>query len=951
MSKRPPLIKAGKHLSLQIKVGVVISVVLVILIFTMTWLHQHSLEEQFQQHLSQTLGHNSDQLQALLNREQEDLLRLGTLTAALANEDLDKFPEILKQHWPTLEFDWDFDALRYFSIEGELLFTGGRLQLPQDITGWLQQVRETEQPMKILDCQAGCLEYAIIPLLAGENMGGILVLSHTLADLIINFSTTSHTASGILTSVSPSDTASDKRLNEWQLSVAVLARPEINLPLLEKFSQSSSINDAIETGVQLAIDKHTYYLQLIPLNDAQHSNPIYAVLINDISNGLARIKEETRQSFLTGVLGLFTALLLLMLSLRMPMQRLKRLANTLPLLAQHAYKPFRERLKTNNSGHVEDEIDVVNNTALQLASELETLQGEVIRHADILTLRSDELARERDFVTHLLDSVQVIIVTQDKDGRIRLLNRTGETLTGHTEEALIGKTFREVFLNPDITASVHHSLQQIRDGKRASYQHEAVLSRRDGIQSEISWLHTHLHNSPVDATAMISVGLDISDRIEAEKRLAWLADHDPLTSLYNRRRFQNEFETAIQLALRYQRPGALLYLDLDEFKLVNDTQGHHAGDELLQEVSEKLRNLVRHSDIVARLGGDEFAIVMREADQRSAATIATEIIHALNKLERLAKNRHTISASIGIVLFPEHGDDVHSLLANADLAMYRAKETGKGRWHLFQTDDQSRERIHRKAYWKDRIKDALENDKFELFYQPILEIGNQQVSHFEVLLRMQDDMGGVLPPGVFIGVAEEIGLIHSIDHWVLRQALRKQAEFHRQNIDITLSINLSGVVIDDPHLLPLLRSELSRSGVNPEKIVFELTETSAVADIAAAIQLMHEVRDLGCRFALDDFGVGFSSFSYLKQLPLDFVKIDGSFIRQLPDNVDDQLFVKALTDVARGMGKKTIAEFVEDAQTLEMLRDYGVDYAQGYYIGKPQPEINPNRIIHTELLD
>ncbi len=419
---------------------------------------------------------------------------------------------------------------------------------------------------------------------------------------------------------------------------------------------------------------------------------------------------------------------------------------------------------------------------------------------------------------------------------------------------------------------------------------------------------------------------------EAQKNLLWLAERDPLTELYNRRYFQDKFEHVLNQAMRYQHTGAILYFDLDEFKFVNDLRGHQTGDLLLAQVAKKIFSIVRDSDLLARLGGDEFGLLMPEADAESAIAMANKLLAQFNILE-MPGHRHNqkVSASIGIALFPEHGREVAELLSNADLAMYQAKERGRGRWHMYAPDEKARELLDSHATWRGKINHALENNFFELHYQPILDLETSQVIRYEALIRARFEDGLLVYPDSFIPIAERTGQIHKIDRWVVKRALSTLKE----NPELILSVNLSGGVIDDPDMLSWLREVLANKPGVGKRIIFELTETAAIANIEAAALLMHELQKLGCRFALDDFGSGFASYSYIKLLPVDFVKIDGAFIRNLDTNPDDRIFVKALTDVARGLGKQTIAEFVENEATLALLKQLGVDYAQGYHIGKP----------------
>ncbi|MGD8590258.1 MAG: EAL domain-containing protein, partial [Chromatiales bacterium] len=610
----------------------------------------------------------------------------------------------------------------------------------------------------------------------------------------------------------------------------------------------------------------------------------------------------------------------------------------------NAYQEVRSKLNIESRSWHQDEIDIAGQTTLELTHTLESLHNEIQQQTQNLIERGQELERERDFVTSLLNSAQVIILTQDDNGDILTLNPEGrkclqDRLALSDEDEL---NFFQLVSPSSDTNAVHRSIEALKTGKLSAYQHDSRIETLDGEQISISWVHSRLHGKAISGEEQIlSVGLDITDRERAEQRLAWLANHDPLTELHNRRFFQTAFEDLLQRANRYHHSVALLFFDLDQFKYVNDTSGHQAGDAMLRVVAERLNLLIRASDLLARLGGDEFAVAIPESDVKGAIQVAEKILENLRQVSLPTKGRsHRVSASIGIVLYPDHGSNVQDLMSNADLSMYQAKESGRDRWHLFALDDQMREQMSERLTWKEKIEQALMDSAFQLYYQPILEIKTGLISHYEVLIRMRERDGSLAMPGHFIPIAERTGQIHSIDRFVLRETIGQIAHLAKiTGQEINLAINLSGRVVDDPELLPLLKQLLNLSGVKPQNLVFELTETATLADMASAEQLMHELRDLGCRFAMDDFGVGFSSFYYLRELPLDIVKIDGSFIRQLPTSPEDRIFVKALTELASGLHKLTVAEFVEDAETLEMVRQIGVDYAQGYYIGQPQPHI------------
>lgn len=422
------------------------------------------------------------------------------------------------------------------------------------------------------------------------------------------------------------------------------------------------------------------------------------------------------------------------------------------------------------------------------------------------------------------------------------------------------------------------------------------------------------------------------DREEARADLLWLADHDPLTQLLNRRRFNRELGQAILDATASHTQGALLFVDLDQFKDVNDISGHHTGDLLLRRVTEELRAAVAGHGMLGRLGGDEFALILPSGGAEAATALARRVQdHVRSVVLDAGHWRHKVSASIGIALFPDHGNEAVELMAHADLAMYQAKELGRGRWHLFSPKDEGRERANARVLWAERIGSALAEDRFELHLQPILSLTTGHIERAEALIRMRDRSGELVLPNSFIPIAEETGQIEAIDHWVLAHAI----ELQRRLPDRSLSLNLSANALRDPSLLPDIERLLAIGGIDPARLTFEVTETIAINSLAQATALMRSIQALGCRFALDDFGSGFASYAYLRQLPVNDVKIDGAFIRNLPDSREDRIFVRAVTEMAHGMGKRVTAEFVENEEIVRILREIGVDYAQGYHIGRP----------------
>ena len=432
---------------------------------------------------------------------------------------------------------------------------------------------------------------------------------------------------------------------------------------------------------------------------------------------------------------------------------------------------------------------------------------------------------------------------------------------------------------------------------------------------------------------------DITKERQTAEQLIYLAERDSLTGLYNRRRFQDELARFINDSERRKSQGALLFFDLDEFKYVNDTFGHGAGDAMLIRIAGEVGKLVRRNEIFSRLGGDEFAILMPEADRHEIEALAERIVRAVAQIPfRFDAQNLRLTASLGIALYPESADNGEDLIAHADAAMYQAKGAGKNAWRIYRPDMDVSQAMVTRLSWNDRISRALENNLLTLHFQGIFHIGKQQaLSHLEVLVRMRDKdtPGGIIMPGHFIPFAEKSGKILDVDRWVIRTSI----ELLATSPDIPpLAVNISGRSFDEPTLPQYISELLAQKGVEPRRLLVELTETSAVSDLHDAQRFIEALRQTGCTVCLDDFGTGFSSFAYLKHLNADILKIDGLFIRDLANNHDNQVFVKAIVDVARGLRKTTVAEFVEDVETLEMLKQFGVDQVQGYYLDMPRAD-------------
>ncbi len=429
---------------------------------------------------------------------------------------------------------------------------------------------------------------------------------------------------------------------------------------------------------------------------------------------------------------------------------------------------------------------------------------------------------------------------------------------------------------------------------------------------------------------------------ERDSTLRRIADSDPLTGLPNRAAFVRALEGEIARATHEATSSAVFFVDLDQFKCVNDTLGHAAGDRLLLKVADVLKSRMRDSDVVSRFGGDEFTVLARGVNQDSAIELATSINELMREIHLVeGEQTFTVNCSIGITVVTSDRFSVDEVLSQADQACYEAKTRGRNRFHAYEFGVEDRKKIMSDMNWAQQIRNALSENRFRLAYQPIRRVTSTVCDFYEVLLRLPGHDGDLIAPGAFLPVAQRFGLLADIDRWVIRQAFETLAEVRRSGREMRFSINLSGQTLEDTGLYEVIREGLQAGNLPPGAVVFEVTEQTAVRNMGKASHLIERLSALGCQFALDDFGKGFSSFTHLKHLPVHFIKIDGSFIENLLTNPVDQAMVTAIIQVARALGKQTIAEFVQDEGTIDLLRQAGVDFVQGYHVDCTGPYLLP----------
>jgi len=574
--------------------------------------------------------------------------------------------------------------------------------------------------------------------------------------------------------------------------------------------------------------------------------------------------------------------------------------------------------------------------------------GNVIAHEGTITDITERkraetrVFEEKERAEVTLQSIGDGVITTDAEGKVDYINPVAQDLIGWDMRGAKGTCVTEIMMivNEHTRASVENPVVRcLKEGRVVTLAENSVLVARNGEEVPIQDSAAPIRDRVGNIIGSVMVFHDVSKESRLFRQLSYQASHDTLTGLVNRREFENHLIGALERTrVNDEETHALLYVDLDQFKVVNDTFGHTAGDALLRQLTELIQASIRSSDVLARLGGDEFGILLERCNEQRAIEVAESIRGSIEGFRfEWQESFTTVRCSIGIVLITSENADVAGVMSSADVACYSAKDMGRNQVHLYRDSDASMR--HEEMKWVSRITSAVEDDRLELYFQPIIGIGEDKGhkrGHYELLLRMRDEDGELVGPDQFIPSAERYNLMSTLDRWVIHEALSELADRSTDGeARYTLAINLSGTSLSEDRFLDFVIDELEKQQLPNGAICFEITETAAISNLSRVVHFMQTLKKLGCKFSLDDFGSGLSSFTYLKNLPVDYLKIDGQFIRNVvEDNVDESM-VKAIHEVGHAMGIETIAERVETKQVLEKLSSLGVEFAQGFYIARP----------------
>ena len=936
------------YLSLKWKAVAFLSLVLITL--TGVWVSQHiykaintydnrvaDLQVRQQSVLDQLLDDNFLRLSQLsqLIAEMPELQNANTLDA---NESLQTY---LQKEWIELNINTGIDYIGLYDIDGKkvgsafspLLFQNR--QVLSEAIADAMQINGPQTPRSFLFCDFGCSQFVIEPFVLEDGSEALVVTGQNMSDIIQRYQQVSSNDLAILLPVLTGATfalETKRSLAAWDRRLWAASRFQETLDQLRHIQNTTRYNSL---GGAEPSEFKGQRLLLNPLELFKY--PAYGeapelIAISDETQQHQNLVNSVKISILIGALALLVSELILFMIMLNPLRRLFSVVEALNLLPKHEYKKAKEKL-SGQPGVLQDELSLLERSTRFVTQELEALHIEVEDKSHSLQEQIAVITRSRAFLERLIDSSHLFIVTLQFNGTILTCNTRFEN-----EFKRPAANFTDLFMSDESRKIFQDRIDLLKGNHCEVIQLDAEFVNDQRLPIYLDWTCSIVDDEK-GQNIILAIGIDLTQRKRDEEALEWLANNDPLTGIGNRRGFQHD----LQKVLDTQRTGAVVFIDVNRFKQINDLYGHTVGDTVLIQIAESLNESVRSTDSISRLAGDEFTVVLPNIKADQLETLLQKLSVKLSGQLSLDTDGRWVeySVSVGAALIPLHGTTEQELIVHADMAMYQAKKKGGEQWQIFDPSTNDLAEIRRDHDLTSLLKQALKRaDLFELNYQPIYCIKSETISHYEVLLRLKDLNGNPVYPNDFIPAAERMGLIRLVDEWVLDQAISKLSATWVVGNGFSLSINISAPTLQSNTFPDILTNLIRKYQVNPRHIIIELTETAYIENFQMVLTNLERISKSGVLVALDDFGVGFSSFSYLKKLPLSYVKLDGSYILDLENNPDNQVFVESLNKMVNAFGMRTIAEFVEDEITLKKLEELGVAYAQGYYIGKPSPNLS-----------
>lgn len=798
---------------------------------------------------------------------------------------------------------------------------------PAQTQGALNTLRNKLNPLAILDCNPQCYQRVFIPAHDSNNRELVVNINRSAALLLDGFSQIS--GAEVLIVAMPSNAKNGVAQN-----IVLSSDGENTRTLFQHLLEKIDFNDFINSSY---FDSENFFsARVFPLN-THATNHHYVTILKDHAKAHKQVFQTINEIFLSSLLTLAIILILITIILRPSLNRLLKLAKILPLLPQGRFEDARQSLKKlESNSRWSDEIDIVATTVDKVIDSLDSMDQIVTEHKNELALKIDALTEAKVFNETLLDSSPLAIIIHDATGNILNINKLGRELSGLKEQTPAAANINSWVKNERQTKSLSATLRSILNREGRKTQGETSFFTADGRILDFLWTHSSLYVG--GELNILSLGVDVTERREASESLRWLGQHDRVTGLLNRSSFTenaNHYIGAHQNIMHIE----LLMLDFDDFAMFNDRHGFDAGDKLLNDFAAHLHKSLPHDTLLSRTGSGEFCALIHheKASHSNAKDLCLD--HLTRFTFRRGEDEEEVCLSGVIDAFNDTLSGIDELISNTTSTMLRVKNKHRG--HLYYAasddDDSSRSSRHKKYRMKEQLLSALNDNRLVLFYQPILDLHTNSISHCECLVRLLDDEGQFIAPAKFLGIASESGLLPRLDYSVIEKAMRQQCLWEESGVTTGLSINVTAPTLEQADFKQRIEELIHLTGANPHRLIFEIVETDAISNMSTAHDLLNHFKSIGAKIAFDDFGIGFTSFEYVRDLPVDYIKIDQSFIRFIHEREQDRVLVKSMVEMSHSLGKKVIVEGVENRAALDIVKDMGVEYVQGYYVCRPMP--------------
>ncbi|NKI17067.1 EAL domain-containing protein [Spongiibacter sp. KMU-166] len=905
----------GRHSLLQ-KLSAIIFVALIVIMSGRGYLGYLKTMDSHRQAVLENMLFLREVFDNLTNRSHEELFRSAAHYRLPSGTELERneirAPSLLS----------GIDSVTFFDTTGRVLASaaldGVTMQPSLTHTAKaLRNIASTQRPQASITCNNDeCAESVFIPIISDDGRELIININRNAAGILQDFYNFTHTDIALFAP----DTGKVYLASHKQSIVPILTEITANAHL--KYTDDEQYFGPASGGY--------YGAHFFPLKD---NSGLHIALISDESNITAIVSATIRDIVAAAVLSSLVLILIIVVILRPPLSRLVALTDLLPMLAKNEFQRAQEGIESVATNRfLRDEIDVLRDVLLDVNRALKEMASSVEEHRSALQSKISALTEANNFNDMLLDTSPMVIVIHDSEGNIQNLNAMGRALSGLGTTIDPGANINHWVHDPRRDISLSEATASLHRLPGRRQQNEMPFFAADGKSYDFLWIHTTIHLQ--NQRQILSLGIDITEHRRAEESLRWLGAHDRVTGLYNRATFIDEAERLLtSLALGHRID--LILLDIDNFAEFNDRFGFDSGDKLLKQFASRLEAELSDAALIARTGSGEFCVIL--VRDNNAISHLDTVLPSLTRIS-IDDEQYSENTSVTIVIdeYDDNFTSVGDMLANSTSTMRRVKNKAKG--HVYHAEDtDTRDSRQEKYQMKEALAQALDNNRLVLFFQPIYSLEEERVSHCECLVRMLDANGNFVPPGEFLGIAAEANLMPRLDFIVLEKAMQQQSLWRKQGIDVGLSINITAPTLEQPDFAKRLAEIVKHTEADPERLIFELVETDALENIDNAEKLLGQFKNVGSRIALDDFGIGFTSFEYVRELPVDYIKIDQAFIRFIHERENDQALVRSMIEMGHSLGKKIIAEGVETKEALDMLKAMRVDYVQGYYLSRPVP--------------